>query len=213
MSATKRIPGRGAGRGPDGPGGLAANAGARGALLLAVAVILGIVLLQQFDSDIDTGGGQVAATSIPAANETTTTRRSVLTSVPQVTPTTARARAKAEVKVLVANGAGERGLGAATTNALKGVGYTTLAPTDATTGVDKTSIQFAEGFEADAREVAATLTLPATVVTRLASPPVVAADIGDAKVIVILGVDVVTNRSTTTVAGGVASTTSTTRRP
>jgi len=175
-----------------------------------VAVILGIVLLQQFDSDVDTGGA-VAANSIPGGDQTTTTTRSAgLTSVPQVTTTTARPRAKADVKVLVANGAGVRGLGAAVTTALKGFGYTTLAPTDTNAGsVDRTTIQFAEGYEAEAREVAAALTQPATVVTRLASPPVAAADIGDAKVIVILGVDVANSATTTTVVG----VTTTTRRP
>ena len=208
----RRIPGRGGGggRGPAGPGGTGPNAGARGALLLGVAVILGIILLQQFDTDIDTGGGSVAATSIPDddGDTTSTTRRVGLTTVPPATTTTARARAKADVKVLVANGAGIRGLGLATTNALKGVGYTTLTPTDATVTIPKTSIQFAEGYEADAREVAGALTLPATIVTRLSSPPVAAADLGDAKVIVILGEDVATS---TTVAG--APTTTTTRRP
>lgn len=204
---------RGAGRGaakPAGPGGQGNNAGARGALLLGVAVILGIVLLQQFDTDIDTGG-QVAATSIPPAQETTTTRRSVLTSVPQVTPTTARVRAKGEVKVLVANGAGVRGLGAATTNALKNAGYTTLTPTDTTTSpIDKTAIQFAEGFEAEARELAGLIGQPATVVARLAAPPVAAADLDGANVVVVLGVDVT---ATTTTAAGTGPTTSTTRRP
>ncbi len=189
------------------------NAGARGALLLAVAVILGIVLLQQFDTP-SVPSGQVSVTSIPGVdNETTTTRRVGLTTVAQVTTTVGRARPKAEVKVLVANGAGVRGLGASTTNSLKNAGYTNAAtPTDATTTVEKTGIQFAEGFEAEARELAGVLSLPATVVTRLASPPVAAADIGDAKVLVILGVDV----TTTTTAGATPTTGSgptTTRRP
>jgi hypothetical protein len=135
-----------------------------------------------------------------------------LTTVPVVTSTTARARAKADVKVLVANGAGVRGLGAATTTELKNRGYTTAPPTDATGAVPRTSIQFAEGYEADAREVAGALSLPATVVTRLAAPPVAAVDLADAKVIVILGEDVA-SATTTTVAGGATSTTSTTRRP
>ena len=201
----RRIPGRGAA----GAGGTGSNPGTRGALLLGVAVILGIVLLQQFDNDIDTGGGPVAAQSVPDDEETTTTTVRVgLTSVPPVIPTTSAARPKSEVKVLVANGAGVRGLGAATTNALKALGYATLTPTDATTTVPKTSVQFVEGWEAEGREVAGALTLPPTVATRLASPPVAAADIGDAKVIVILGQDV-----TTTTVAGAAATTSTTRRP
>jgi len=175
-----------------------------------VAVILGIVLLQQFDDGIDTGAGQVAATSIPApVDQPTTTRRVGLTTVPQTTPTTGRARTKAEVIVVVANGAGVRGLGAATTNALKNVGYTTLTPTDASGVVDKTSIQFVEGYEAEARELAGVIGQPATAVTRLANPPVAASEIADAKVVVVLGVDV-TSSTTTSVAGAV---TTTTRRP
>ena len=208
MNQRRGIPGRPPRAPAGGPGG---SAGARGALLLAVAVILGIVLLQQFDTP-DIPSGQVSATSIPdETDETTTTRRVGLTTVPQVTTTAARARPKAEVKVLVANGAGVRGLGASTTNSLKERGYTNIAsPTDATTGVEKTAIQFVEGYEAEARELAGVLSLPATVVTRLASPPVSAADIGDAKLLVILGTDV---SSVTTTAPAAATTTSTTRRP
>ena len=210
MSQRRGIPGRPP-RAPAGNAGGPGNAGARGALLLAVAVILGIVLLQQFDTP-DIPSGQVSATSIPDdTDETTTTRRVGLTTVAPVTTTAARARPKAEVKVLVANGAGVRGLGGSTTNSLKERGYTNVAaPTDATTGVEKTAIQFVEGYEAEARELAGVLSLPATVVTRLASPPVAAADIADAKLIVILGTDV---SSATTTAPAGAATTSTTRRP
>jgi hypothetical protein len=208
VSQRRGIPGRPP-RQPAGNGGT--NAGARGALLLAVAVILGIVLLQQFDTP-SIPSGQVSATSVPGEEEeeeTTTTRRVGLTTVPQVTTTAGRARAKADVKVLVANGAGLRGLGAQTTTALRNAGYTGAAtPTDATTTVDKTAIQYAEGYEADARELAGVLSLPATVVTRLASPPVAAADLEGVQVLVILGVDV--TGSTTTAPG---ATTSTTRRP
>lgn len=196
------------GRPPASPGGGASNPGARGALLLGLAVIIGIVLLQQFDTDISTGtAGQVSATSV-ASRETTTTRRIGLTTVPAVTTTTAKARAKAEVKVLVANGASVRGLGAATTTALKSLGYTTLDPTDATAAIDRSAVQFADGYEADAREIAASLGLPATAVTRLASPPVAAAALDDAKVLVVLGVF-----ETTSTTGGAGATTSTTRRP
>ena len=199
---------RGAGGGPGGPAGQG-NAGARGALLLAVAVILGIVLLQQFDSDIDTGG-QVATDAGQVDDETTSTRAVGLTTVPATPSTTVAARPKSEVRVLVANGAGVRGLGAATTTVLRNLGYATLSPTDATTSVDKTAVHFAEGYATEAREVAAALSLPATAAIPMASPPVAAADLGDAKVIVVLGTDVAT--STTTAPAGGAGATSTTRR-
>jgi hypothetical protein len=201
---------RGAGYRPGGggAGGPAGNAGARGALLLAVAVILGIVLLQQFDSGIDTGGQVATNTSTP--DGTSTTRRVGLTTAPAVTSTTAALRPKADVKVLVANGSGLRGLAGTTSNALKGLGWATLAPTDATGAVDKTTVQFADGYEAEAREVAANLTLPATVVVRATSPPVAAADIGDAKVVVVLGTDVTSSTSST--AAGATTTSTTIRR-
>jgi hypothetical protein len=48
-----------------GGGGAGTNAGARGALLLAVAVILGIVLLQKVDSGPGAGTQVVTATSAP----------------------------------------------------------------------------------------------------------------------------------------------------
>jgi len=208
MSQRRGIPGRPPRQPAGGAGGPAGSAGARGALLLAVAVILGIVLLQQFDTP-SVPSGQVSATSIPDDDDeiTSTTRPVGLTTVPQTTTTAGRARPKAEVRVLVANGAGVRGLGASTTNSLRERGYTNIAtPTDATTGVERTAIQYAEGYEAEARELAGVLSLPATVITRLASPPVAAADIGDAKLLVILGTDV----STATTAPGA---TTTTRRP
>jgi hypothetical protein len=202
----------GAAPGTGGPGGPSGNAGARGALLLAVAVILGIVLLQQFDTDIDTGG-QVATDANQTDDETTTTRPVGLTSVPATTPTTVAVRPKSEVRVLVANGAGVRGLGASTTAVLRGLGYATLTPTDTTGGnVERTQVHYAEGYEAEAREVAAALSLPATAAIPLASPPVAAADLGDAKVIVILGTDVPNSATSTTAPTGASSTTSTTRR-
>lgn len=199
----------GGGNGP-GAGGPAANAGARGALLLAVAVIIGIVLLQKFDSGtVSTGGSISAGTTAPI--QTTTTRRVGLTTVPVVTTSTLKARAKADVKVVVANGAGLKGLATTVTNTLKTAGYATLTPTDATANVDKTTVQFADGYDAEGREVAQTLNLPATAATKLASPPVAAADIADAKVVVVLGADFPT-ASAGAGAAASSSTTSTTRR-
>ena len=195
-------------RPPAGPPSSGSNAGARGALLLGVAVILGIVLLQKFDNDVGTvsAGSGGPATTVANGDATSTTRRIGLTTV--ATPTTVRSRAKADVKVVVANGAGVRGLAGLTTEALKGLGYATLTPADVTGGnLDKTSIQFVEGYEAEAREVAIALSQPTSVVTKLASPPVAAAALEGAHVVVILGVDVST--TTTAVVGG---TTTTTRR-
>ncbi len=209
----RRLPGaRPNRRPPAGPPSSGTSAGARGALLLGVAVILGIVLLQKFDTDGGTvNAGSGPNTTIASGDATSTTRRVGLTTVATTPTTTARTRAKGDVKVVVANGAGVRGLAGLTTDALKGLGYATLGATDVTGGnLDKTSIQFVEGYEAEAKEVAAALNQPATSVTKLASPPIAAANIEGAHVVVILGVDVSTT-TTAAVIGG--TTTTTTRRP
>jgi hypothetical protein len=189
-----------------GPGpAQAAGPGAKGALLLAAAVVLGIVLLQAFDTGIGAGGARVSTgTSKPVT--TSTTRRGASSVPGAVTTTTVKARAHGEVRVVVANGAGIRGLGGRTTDALKSLGYNTLAATDTSQPLDKTQVQFADGYEAEAREVAQVLSLPLTSVQRLNSPPVAPADLGDAKVVVLLGADVSTSTTSS------SSTTSTTRR-
>lgn len=177
-------------------------------MLLVVAVILGVVLLQKYDTGIDTG--QISAIA-GAQSTTSTTRKLTLTTVSGVsTTTTVRARAKADVKVVAANGAGVSGLAGTVTATLKSAGYTPLPAATASAAVDKTSIQYADGYEAEAREVATALGQPATVVAKLSpSPPVAATDIADAKVVVILGTDFV---SSTTSTPGAGSTTSTTKR-
>jgi hypothetical protein len=193
---------------PAGPGGgQAAGPGAKGALLLVAAVVLGVLVLKAFDTGIGAGDARVSSgTTKPVA--TSTTRRAGASVPVASTSTTLKARAHGEVRVVVANGAGVRGLGGRTTDALKSLGYNTLAATDTTQSLDKTQVQFADGFEAEAREVAQVLSLPLTSVQRLNSPPVAAADLGDAKVVVLLGADV----STTTTGASASSTTSTTRR-
>ncbi len=178
-------------------------------MLLAVAVILGVVLLQKYDTGIDPGG---ATAAVGAQSTTSTTRKLTLTTVGASTTTTIRARAKADVKVVVANGARVSGLAGTVTTTLKNAGYTPLPAADATGSatVDKTSIQYADGYEAEARDVAAALGQPPTVVAKLSpTVPVAAADLSAANVAVVLGTDFV---STTSSTPGASSTTSTTKR-
>lgn len=188
---------------PAGPG---TGPGAKGALLLVAAVLLGVLLLKAFDTGIGSVSTKVSTATTQAVGATTSTTRRVGTTVPgATTTTTVKPRAHGEVRVVVANGSGARGLAGTTTTELKKLGYNTLGATDTTQAIDKTQVQFAEGYEAEAREVAQVLSLPLTTVQRLNSPPVAQADLGDAKVVVLLGADV--NSTTTS-----QSTTSTTRR-
>lgn len=188
---------RGAGRSRDQSG----SAGARGALLLAVAVVLGVVLLNSFDrvptTDVDAIIDGLDDTSTTVAGDPSGT-------APAVTSTTRASRAPADVTVLVANGTDIRGLAGATATALKGIGYNTLSPTDTTRPVDATKVLFSDGFEAEARAVATSLQLPPTAVeaSTPANPPPIADTLG-ANVIVLLGGDV---SRTTTTAGGASTT-------
>ena len=183
-----------------GNGSGSGSAGARGAILLAVAAILGIVLLQAFDTDFDGGGVGVdvgvGGSTVPPDGSSTA---STLPSGPAgTTPTTLASRAPSEVSVLVGNGTGIRGLGGQTADALKAIGYNTLTAVDATKALDVTNVQFADGYEPEARAIAVTLGLPSTAVQALNSPAV--PDTQGANVIVLLGADVARNVTTTTTA-------------
>ena len=169
----------------------ATSAGARGAILLAVAVVLGIVLLQAFDTGDPTGQ------PVSSGNDTVpvpTTLEANSGTVAPATTTTLATRTPAEVKVLVANGTAIRGLGGKTSDALKALTYNVLSPTDTTKALETSSIQYDTGFEPEAKAIATTLGLPVTVVVPLNSPPV--DDARGANVIVLLGADV--SQSTTT---------------
>lgn len=200
-------PGRGAepaGRGPKGR--QVARPGARGLALAALAVACCLVLLRLLDSGPDGVNLFSRVTSVPVTAQSPQVQTSEVTA-PGGPGTT---RAKAEVRVLVANGAGVKGLATAATNALKNVGYDVLAPVDASTNVASTVVLFSAGYEADARAVAAALTLGVRAVSALDSPPVNGGDIGDARVIVVLGADLDT--ATPGASAGAVSTTATTRR-
>jgi LytR cell envelope-related transcriptional attenuator len=171
---------RPAGRAPSGGN----SAGARGAILLAVAAVLGILLLQAFDTD--SGTSVSTGTTLPGGNGSA--NGATVPTSPVATPTTRPGRAPSEVVVLVANGTGVRGLGTQNADVLKAAGYNTLTAVDATKALDATQVQFAEGYEPDARAIALTLGLQPTAVVALNSPAV--PDPQGANVFVLLGADV-----------------------
>jgi LytR cell envelope-related transcriptional attenuator len=162
----------------------------RGALLLAIAVVLGVALLNTFDDGTDP-----FAQSLVASGATTSTTTTI--AAPEATTTTTAAasplRAPADVKVLPANGTGVNKFGARVGDELKKSGFNVLSPVDSTTkGVEASVVYSTAGFEADAIDVAAKLGLPPTVVQAVA-PPVKAVELRGANVIVVAGTDL-TNR-------------------
>jgi hypothetical protein len=172
-------------------------------VLLAVAILLGIVILNKTEEGVSTSS-QVRTT-------TPSTSRSGQGSTTLAPPTTGRpVRPAADVKVLPANGSGVGGIGGKVGDRLRAKGYTnTLAATNTTRQVPATSIEYANDFEPEAQALAVALGLPPTVAKALDSPPV--PDTKGADVVVLIGPDLAAASSSTTAPAGAGTTTSTRR--
>jgi hypothetical protein len=170
------------------------STGVRAAVLLTAAVLLGLLLLRQFDAgtfeqSVDTGG-----------TTDTTSREPTVSVIPN---TTARPlRPPADVKVVAANGTSVSGLAAKTTEFMRQNGYNVLAPTDATRPIENSQVEYRQDFEPEARAVAQSLQLPASAVRPIESEPPVA-DTRSTDILVLIGDDLQLPGETTT----------TTRRP
>ena len=208
MTVTGRV--GGGGLGPSN-----AAAAPRALLLIAVAVVLGLVLLWKgLDTTpgvavspeatddgsaesvgmVEEGPGdlpmadELVATTTPAPTITTTT-----TAVPAPT------RPPNQVRVLVANGSGIPRGAATVTDVLSPAGYTTLPPANATP-TDTSGIYYRSGYSGDARAVMdivapgnpdLILPLPAG---GLDVPDATLDRVANANVVVILGADLRINR-------------------
>lgn len=160
---------------------------ARGVVLVAVAVVIGLLLLRDDDgsptqvavgsdtaAEVDDGSAPPDAADDPAQTTTSTT----------LAP-----RDPAEVKVLVANGSGTNGAAGGTTDALEALGYVTATPSNAER-VASTVVYYTTGFQAEAEALAAAIGAPPESVTPM---PAVAPvdDLQLANVLVHLGPDLV----------------------
>ena len=163
----------------------AGMAAGRGALLLGIAVMLGIVLLNAAD---DAPGTEVVATDDLA--EPTTTEFA-----DEETPTTVALRAPRDVKVLAANGTRVKGAATRVKETLRIAGYNVLAPTDAP-GADATTVYFVSGYQREAEAIATALGLAVTAVAPMPTPAPIS-DVGGAHALVIVGPDLAGTTTTT----------------
>jgi hypothetical protein len=166
--------------------------------LIAVAAVIGIILLHHNGS---------SATTV-AAHGSTTTAPSHPSSTAGTTPsTTATAlRPPASVKVLVANGtvaggagAGSQHLAGQVSTTLHGQGYDTLAAvnTNPPQNVTASIVYFQPGYEREAAVLAQSLGLPASAVQAMpAQPPV--QSLNGANLLVVAGPDLARSASSTT---------------
>jgi hypothetical protein len=158
-----------------------AGSAARGAALILLAVVIGIVLLQVIDDGTDGpigDGGNVNAggttvTTAPATDGSSTTTTTAATPV----------KPPAEVAVLVLNGSGREGAATAQTNALRGEGYQTLTAADAE-GREGNIVYFKPGFDRECTTVAG-LVGDAPTVEPMPDPPPTGSE--NASCVVILG--------------------------
>lgn len=189
----------------------AGGAVGRGVALLAVALVIGIVLLNRTDAEppgsrvsagtgaSDDGDGDGDGGRGGGAPRATTTA-----------PTTAPPRPPAEVKVIVVNAAGVKGLAGRASDQLKPAGYNVLAPTNGT--ATETGVFHTEGYGPDAAAIAAFFQFPPEAVKPVAEPPPIA-DATGADVIVLIAADEAAKvtssagATTTTARAGAATTT------
>jgi len=131
---------------------------ARGAALIGVAVVIGIVLLQVVDtpSPVGSGGPVSPATAAPNGATTTTTAGDV--------------RPPQEVRVLVLNGSGVAMAAATEANKLRGLGYPIAGTGNAAT-TPGTTVACLTGFEKEAEALAKSVGEGVTVATFPTTPP------------------------------------------
>jgi LytR cell envelope-related transcriptional attenuator len=129
---------------------------ARGAILVGVAVVIGIVLLQVIDKG---GGGGGSATPTPNNGSESTT-----------STTGSGGRAPADVRILVENGSGLSQAAATLANELRGKGYA-IAGTGNAALQTGTTVACVQGFEDEATALAAAVGGGATVTAFPATPP------------------------------------------
>lgn len=170
-------------------GGFARSTGTaavRGFALIAVAVVVGFVLLS---SGLDDDGTPVSAND---TTTTTTTAADGEDATGSTTPTTSATPKPAnEVRVLVANGSGVQGAATTLNDQLKAKGYIGLDPKNAAGNVPATIVYFTEGFQREAAAVATAIGADATTVQALPNPPPLEDPAGfqDAHVLIVLGPD------------------------
>ena len=186
----------------------AVNAG-RGGLLILVALVIGVILLQDFD---DASGG--GATNVSATPETTSEPATTEPLGTLPTTTTLPLRAPKDVKVLAINATTVDGAARRVSDVLRRGGYNVLAPVSASPSVKAatraSAVYYAtKDFEREAKRLQQDLELPPTPVTIVPTPPPTA-DLRGANVIIVVGPDLAQTRtgtSTTTRSGGTTTTT------
>ncbi len=176
----------------DGGAGFAGASGAtlRGALLVAVAVLVGVVLLGKgFDTGFlpSTGGTSNEAADDEDDDEGGSDGETDGTTTSTTAPPTTHV--PAQVRVVVLNGGGPAGAAGTSSTALAAANFTALEPGNTEPPVTTTTVYYVEGFQADAAVVAGTLGITAVPQVLPPTPPAGTPAAGEVEVVVVLGPD------------------------
>jgi hypothetical protein len=159
----------------------------RGALIIGVAVLLGILLLGK---GLDTGFVPTSDEATPRPGSDDDGGDDTTDGTEPTDGAPADTRPPAEVTVWVLNGGGPTGTATEGTTLVANAGYRTVPASNAPENVAQSIVYYVEGYQADAAAVAGVLGLPADRVTALPNPPPVAnGDIQGSQVIAVLSTD------------------------
>jgi len=145
------------GSGIGGRRGSGVNSAVRGAGLVGLAVVLGIVLLQVIDkgpagSGSTPAGTNSATTPTPTTTPAPTSAAAPGSSQPATTAKGANVKPRAEVRVLVFNAGAASGAAGNMTNKLRSLGYQ-LAPPANTNARRGTAVQCKQDFDKEALQL------------------------------------------------------------
>lgn len=159
---------------------------AKGAALIAVAVVIGLVLLHTAPRP------ETITTTAPVTQPPVTKAPKATVPPAPTTTTLPPPRPPAQVHVEVANGTQVIGLGGKIRSQLSTDGYNTDKPAlDAPTKDHTTSaIYFQPGFQSDALQLASTLSAAATTVQPMPNPAPVPQSLVGVDILVIAGTDI-----------------------
>lgn len=153
----------------------------KGAILVAVAVLIGFALLQDSDS-------RSTEVAVGAADNPVGSPADEADSSSSTTSTTAPPRPASSVKVLVANGTNVNGAAGTQTDALEALGYVTADPTTTPDKVQATVVYYTNGYKAEAEVLAGQLGIDPAGVQALPTPAPVP-DLQLAQIVVVVGPD------------------------
>lgn len=164
----------------------------RGAVVLVVAIVIGLALLARGGGgggDDESADDTTTTTSTTEFDGATSETMAPINESSTTAPEEGGAREPSEVTVLVLNSTRIAGIAGEKNDVLAQAGYSTLEPANATTGeLAETTIYAGTEFQADAEAVKALLALPDAVIAEKPDESLGGAS-DEADVVVVLGQD------------------------